>query len=75
MPLAGWSGITSLNTITISYATGRVSGMHAVGGLVGATTDFFQLIQASYATGDVSGDGDRLSTSDSGFIVCWVPGR
>ena len=28
------------------------------------------MIQASYATGDVSGQGARLSPSDSGFIVC-----
>ena len=44
--------------------------MYAVGGLAGATSDFFQLIQASYATGNVSGQGARLSPSDSGFIVC-----
>ncbi len=72
--VGGLVGHHILNTITTSYASGRVSGMHAVGGLVGATSDFLQLIQASYATGDVSGDGARLSTSDSGFIVCWFLG-
>ena len=72
--VGGLVGHHIANTIMTSYATGRVSGMYAVGGLVGATSDFLQLIQASYATGDVSGDGARLSTSDSGFIVCWFLG-
>ena len=68
--VGGLVGHHILNRITTSYATGRVSGTNAVGGLVGATSDFQQLIEASYATGPVSGVGDRLSSSDSGFIVC-----
>ena len=68
--VGGLVGHHSMNRITTSYATGRVSGAYAVGGLAGATSDFYQLIQASYATGDVSGQGARLSPSDSGFIVC-----
>ena len=71
--VGGLVGHHILNRITTSYASGRVSGMQAVGGLVGATSDFQQLIQASYATGPVSGVGARLSSSDSGFIVCgWI---
>ncbi len=72
--VGGLVGHHSLNRITTSYATGRVSGAYAVGGLAGATSDFYQLIQASYATGDVSGQGARLSPSDSGFIVCALLG-
>ena len=68
--VGGLVGHHLLNRITTSYATGSVSGTYAVGGLAGATSDFFQLIQASYATGNVSGQGARLSPSDSGFIVC-----
>ena len=68
--VGGLVGHHLLNRITTSYATGSMSGTYAVGGLAGATSDFFQLIQASYATGNVSGQGARLSPSDSGFIVC-----
>ena len=68
--VGGLVGHHLLNRIATSYATGSVSGTYAVGGLAGATSDFFQLIQASYATGNVSGQGARLSPSDSGFIVC-----
>ena len=73
--VGGLVGHHLINRITTSYATGRVSGAYAVGGLAGATSDFAQLIQASYATGDVSGQGARLSPSDSGFIVCGYLGR
>ena len=72
--VGGLIGHHLLNRIITSYATGSVSGMYAVGGLVGATSDAYQLIQASYATGDVSGQGARLSPSDSGFIVCALLG-
>ena len=68
--VGGVIGHHILNRISTSYATGAVSGTNAVGGLVGATSDFGQLIEASYATGPVSGTGARLSSSDSGFIVC-----
>ena len=68
--VGGLVGHQILNNLDSSYATGNVEGMDAVGGLVGAVSDTFQVIWASYATGDVSGSGARLSESDSGFIIC-----
>ena len=68
--VGGLVGHQLLNNLDSSYATGNVEGMNAVGGLVGAVSDTSQVILASYATGDVSGGGARLSESDSGFIIC-----
>ncbi len=68
--VGGLVGHQLLNDLDSSYATGNVEGMNAVGGLVGAVSDRYQVILASYATGDVSGGGARLSESDSGFIIC-----
>ena len=68
--VGGLVGHQLLNDLDSSYATGNVEGMNAVGGLVGAVSDRYQVIWASYATGDVSGGGARLSESDSGFIIC-----
>ena len=68
--VGGLVGHQLLNNLDSSYATGNVEGMNAVGGLVGAVSDRYQVILASYATGDVSGGGARLSESDSGFIIC-----
>ena len=72
--VGGLVGHHILNRISESYATGAVSGENGVGGLVGATSSVAQLIVSSYATGPVSGDGARLSSSDSGFIVCGLVG-
>ena len=68
--VGGLVGHQFLNGIVSSYATGNVGGRNAVGGLVGAVSNFRQLIQASYATGGVSGTGAQLTDSDSGFIMC-----
>ena len=68
--VGGLVGHQFLNDLDSSYATGNVEGTNAVGGLVGAVSDVYQVILASYATGDVSGQGARLSESDSGFIIC-----
>ena len=46
------SGVAENGHVEASYATGAVSGMSRVGGLVGYNTSF---IQTSYATGAVSG--------------------
>ena len=72
--VGGLVGHQNLNYTIASYATGDVEGMDAVGGLVGAVSDVDQVIEASYATGNVSGTGARLSESDSGFIICDLVG-
>ena len=72
--VGGLVGHQNLNHTIASYATGDVEGMDAVGGLVGAVSDVDQVIEASYATGNVSGTGARLSESDSGFIICDLVG-
>ena len=72
--VGGLVGHQTLNDTIASYATGDVAGMDAVGGLVGAVSDVSQIIEASYATGNVSGTGARLSESDSGFIICDLVG-
>ena len=72
--VGGLVGHQNLNDTIASYATGDVEGMDAVGGLVGAVSDVDQVIEASYATGNVSGSGARLTDSDSGFIICDLVG-
>ncbi len=68
--VGGLVGHQIRNDTVASYATGSVEGMDAVGGLIGAVSDKDQIIEASYATGNVSGRGSRLTDSDSGFIIC-----
>ncbi len=68
--VGGLVGHQIRNDTVASYATGSVEGMDAVGGLIGAVSDKNQIIEASYATGNVSGRGSRLTDSDSGFIIC-----
>ena len=68
--VGGLLGHQIRNDTVASYATGSVEGMDAVGGLIGAVSDKNQIIEASYATGNVSGRGSRLTDSDSGFIIC-----
>ena len=72
--VGGLLGHQILNDTIASYATGSVKGMDAVGGLAGAVSDVFHVIEASYATGNVSGRGSRLTDSDSGFIICDLVG-
>ena len=72
--VGGLVGHQILNDTVASYATGNVEGMDAVGGLIGAVSDVTQVIEASYATGKVSGSGARLTDSDSGFIICDLVG-
>ena len=72
--VGGLVGHQILNNTVAAYATGDVEGMDAVGGLVGAVSDVTQVIEASYATGNVSGRGARLTDSDSGFIICDLVG-
>ena len=68
--VGGLVGHQTLNDTVASYATGNVERINAVGGLVGAVSDVSHVIEASYATGNVSGSGARLTDSDSGFIIC-----
>ena len=68
--VGGLVGHQILNDTVASYATGNVEGMDAVGGLVGAVSHVRHVIEASYATGKVSGRGARLADSDSGLITC-----
>ena len=72
--VGGLVGHQILNDTIATYAAGNVEGMNAVGGLIGAVSDVFQVIEASYATGNVSGSGARLTESDSGFIICDLVG-
>ena len=72
--VGGLVGHQILNNTVAAYAAGNVEGMNAVGGLVGAVSDVFQVIEASYATGNVTGSGARLTESDSGFIICDLVG-
>ena len=72
--VGGLVGHQILNNTVAAYATGDVEGMDAVGGLVGAVSDVTQVIEASYATGNVSGRGARLTDSVSGFIICDLVG-
>ena len=68
--VGGLVGHQILNHTVASYATGNVEGMDAVGGLLGAVSHVRHVIEASYATGKVSGRGARLTDSDSGLITC-----
>ena len=72
--VGGLIGHQILNDTIAAYAAGNVEGMNAVGGLIGAVSDVTQVIEASYATGNVSGTGARLTESDSGFIICDLVG-
>ena len=72
--VGGLVGHQILNDTVAAYAAGNVEGMNAVGGLIGAVSDVTQVIEASYATGNVSGTGARLTDSDSGFIICDLVG-
>ena len=68
--VGGLVGHQILNHTIAGHATGNVAGTDAVGGLIGAVSAVVHVIEASYATGNVSGRGARLSESDSGFIIC-----
>jgi len=49
--------VLKAGTVTYSHATGNVTGSYDLGGLVGAS---FGPVSSSYATGDVSGTGNRI---------------
>ncbi len=56
--LIGLAGEGSTTVISKCYATGDITGVGYVGGLIGAFT--YGTLTDSYATGNVTGSGDRI---------------